>query len=258
MVRVGPNELSFNTARAFHDIYGIDSARKQLAKDPKLYAANLNGIKNSIAGYVDDHNHSRQRRLLAHVFSEHALLDQERIVLRQVDYFIQRLREKLQLDNVSSSKSGSIDIKSWFNYLTFDITGDLMYAETFSCLEKDELHPWIAVIFNTLKGIAFLGAMDHFPVLRSIKENFLHRMLRGSMQKHLQHSVNKADKRIAMGANRADFMGYILKNGLSDQSGTYRENEMIMSKGEIHANSFLYAVPFPFLASAKREFLISC
>ena len=50
-----------------------------------------------------------------------------------------------------------------------------------------------------------------------------------------------------MGANRADVMGYILKNGLSDQSGTYREDETIMSRGEIYANSSLYAVLLPFL-----------
>lgn len=128
-----------------------------------------------------------------------------------------------------------------------------MFAETFGCQETNELHPWIGVIFNTLKGIAFLSVMDHFPVLRAVKENLLPSLLQGSMQKHLQYSAKKADKRIAMGANRADFMGYILKNGLSDQSGTYRENETIMSRGEIHANSFLYAVPFPFFSFFRTE-----
>ena len=239
VVRVGPNELSFNTGRAFHDIYAIDNSRRQLAKDPKLYAANTNGVKDSVAGYVDDQNHSRQRRLLSHVFSERALLDQEKIIAKHIDYFITRLREERIPDTVCSDGCGKVDMKSWFNYLTFDITGDLMFAETFGCLETNELHPWIAVIFNTLKGIAFLSVLDHFPILRAVKEKILPRLLQGSMGKHLQYSADKADRRIAMGANRADFMGYILKNGLSDQQGTYREDETIMSRGEIHANSFL-------------------
>lgn len=243
VVRVGPNELSFNTARAFHDIYGIDSTRRQLAKDPKLYAANTNGVKDSVAGYVDDHNHSRQRRFLSHVFSERALLDQEKIIVKHIDYFLTRLREEWLPDN--ASRGGTVDMKSWFNYLTFDITGDLMFAETFGCLENNQLHPWIAVIFNTLKGIAFLSVMDHFPILRAVKETLLPKLLGKSMQEHLRYSAEKADTRIAMGANRADFMGYILKNGLSDRKGAYQEDETIMSRGEMHANSFLYAIKLP-------------
>ncbi|KAI4088664.1 MAG: hypothetical protein LQ344_005902 [Seirophora lacunosa] len=226
---------------AFQDIYGIGNARRPLAKDPKLYAANTNGVKDSIAGYVDDQNHSRQRRLLSHVFSERALLDQERIIVGHIDYFIRRLREARLPDTGSGKESGKVDMRSWFNYLTFDITGDLMFAETFGCLENNELHPWIAIIFNTLKGIAFLSVMDHFSVLRAAKEHLLPRLLQGAMQKHLQYSAKKADKRIAMGASRADFMGYIMKNGLCDEQGVYRDNEQIMSRGEIHANSFLYA-----------------
>lgn len=241
VVRVGPNELSFNTAGAIQHIYGIDSARRPLAKDPKVYAADTNGIKDSIAGYVDDPTHSRQRRLLSHVFSERALLDQERIIVGHIDYFIRRLREERLPATGSGRESGKVDMRSWFNYLTFDITGDLMFAETFGCLENNELHPWIAVIFNTVKGIAFLSVINHFSVLRAVKEHVLPRLLQGAMQKHLQYSAKKADKRIAMGASRADFMGYIMKNGLCDEQGVYRDNEQIMSRREIHANSFLYA-----------------
>lgn len=239
VVRVGPDELSFNTAGSFQDIYGIDSTRGQLAKDPKLYAVNKYGVKDSVLGYVDSQNHGRQRRLISHAFSERALLDQESIIVGHIDYFIQRLREERQLDIGSSPTSGTADIKTWFNYLTFDITGDLMFAQTYGCLEHDELHPWIALVFNTIKGITVLSVMAHFPILRAVKETFVDRLLQGSMQRHFQYSAQQADKRITMGANRADIMGYILKNGLSDKSGTYRDDKTIMSRSEIHANSFV-------------------
>ena len=208
---------------------------------------------------MDDQNHSRQRRLLSHVFSERALLDQEKIIVGHIQYFIRRLREKRLTGGTSGTGSGKVDIKSWFDYLTFDITGDLMFAETFGCLENNELHPWIELIFNTVKGVAFLSVMDHFVALRAVKEKLLPSLLQRAMRKHLQFSANKADKRIAMGANRADIMGYILKNGLSDQSGAYQDNETIMTRGEIHSNSFLYVMRFPILASWNfwRSF-ISC
>ncbi|KAL8826308.1 MAG: hypothetical protein Q9191_003879 [Dirinaria sp. TL-2023a] len=242
VVRVGPDELSFNTAGSFQDIYGIDSTRGQLAKDPKLYAVNKNGIRDSVIGHVDNQNHGRQRRLISHAFSERALLDQESIIVGHIDYFIQRLQEERQLDIGTSPTSGTVDIRTWFNYLTFDITGDLMFAETYGCLENDELHPWVALIFNTIKGVTLLSVMEHFAILRAVKENIVERLLKGAMQKHFHYSAQQADKRIAMGADRADFMGYMLKNGLSDQSGTYRDDKTIMSRSEIHANSFVYAV----------------
>lgn len=41
---------------------------------------------------ADDTNHSRQRRTLAHAFSQKALLEQESIIRGYVDLFIEKLR----------------------------------------------------------------------------------------------------------------------------------------------------------------------
>lgn len=41
---------------------------------------------------ADDNNHSRQRRTLAHAFSQKALLEQESIIRGYVDLFVAKLK----------------------------------------------------------------------------------------------------------------------------------------------------------------------
>lgn len=57
---------------------------------------------------ADDENHSRQRRTLAHAFSQKALLEQESIIRGYVDLFIERL--------TPFAKSGErLNMCDWFS-----------------------------------------------------------------------------------------------------------------------------------------------
>lgn len=238
VLRIGPNELSFNSPQAFQDIYGFRPGKPQLAKDPKLYASKLNGVRDSIAGYLDNESHTRQRRLLSHAFSDKCLREQEGVIVPFVDLLVSRLRERAQMNKNDKSEE---DIKSWFNFVTFDITGDLMFAETFGCLENSKLHPWISLIFATLKGITFLTVVNQFSLLRKMQDICLPEYLRGQMMKHFNLSAQKADRRLEKGTTRPDFMSSILKHGLCDEEEQFIEDQPIMSRAEIHANSVLYA-----------------
>lgn len=238
MVRVGPNELSFSSPQAFQDIYGFRPGKPQLVNDPKLYAPKLNGVSDSVAGYLDNEAHTRQRRLLSHSFSERCLQDQEGVIVCMVDLLMCRLRERTQLRKDHTTKE---DIKNRFNFITFDITGDLMFGETFNCLKDSKLHPWIELIFGTLKGITFLNVMNQFTLLRKMQEMLLPESLRQQMMRHFNYSAQKADRRLKKGTSRPDFMSAILKHGLGDSNGKFIENQPIMSRAEIHANSILYA-----------------
>ena len=246
VIRVGPNELSFNTTAAFHNMYAIDSSRRQLAEDEKLYGAETIGIRDSVVGSLSDSNHARQRKLLAHAFSDRALMEQEDMIVWHIDYFLKRLKEERVNDVASRLDSGSIDMKHWFSYLTFDLIGDMLLAEPFGCLKNNRLHPLIDAIFNTVKGLAFLSVMDHFSVLRAIQDYLLPTLLSNSIRKYFDYISEKADDRIAMGANRKDIMGYILKNGLSDENGVLQENDKLMTRHEMRANAFAQVKPICF------------
>jgi cytochrome P450 len=122
-----PNELSFNTAKAWDDIYGHRVGLANMDKDP-IHVGAVEAIPGATnLTMAPDAHHARQRRALAHAFSKQALLEQEPILRGYVDLFVERLREMAQ-------KGEAANMVSWFNFCTFDIIGDLSFGEPFGCL----------------------------------------------------------------------------------------------------------------------------
>lgn len=129
VVRVMPNELSFNTAKAWDDIYGHRVGLQNMDKDP-IHVGAVEAIPGATnLTMAPDTHHARQRRALAHAFSKQALLEQEPILRGYVDLFVRKLREMAH-----SGKPANM--VSWFNFCTFDIIGDLSFGEPFGCLRE--------------------------------------------------------------------------------------------------------------------------
>jgi hypothetical protein len=85
-----------------------------------------------------------------------------------------------KLDKHASTKS-LVDIMKFFNFLIFDISGDLTFDESFRTLETEEYDHWIANIFFMLKfgiicnllrayGVPVAKFFDIKPVLRRRRE----------------------------------------------------------------------------------------
>lgn len=231
ILRLGPNELAFNTAEAFRDIYGARPGGC-FPKNRSNYIAPANGVDHLVCA-VDHATHARQKRLLAHAFSEKALRDQEGLITGYVDTLITKLRSQVR-QGISI-----VDIKSWMNFTTFDITGDLMFGESFDCLKDSQLHPWIKLIFISMKALAYIGVVNQFPMLKGLLDLFLPREVKRVGQEHFDLSAQKVDRRLESNMARPDFMSAILQHGLSEEKGQYRESERIMTRAEIHSNGFM-------------------
>lgn len=231
VVRISPNELAFNTPQAFRDIYGSRPGGC-FPKDPTHYLPPANGVDHVISA-VDNGVHARQRRLLSHAFSERALRDQEGLVKGYVDTLISKLRAEI------SKKGSTVDIKNWMNYTTFDITGDLMFGESFDCLKDSQLHPWIQLIFSSIKALSIVGVTQQFPLLGLLLKALIPREVERKAEQHFELAAQKVDRRLEATLSRPDFISAILQNGLSEEKGQYRDNERIMSRAEIHSNAFM-------------------
>lgn len=93
VVRVMPDELSFDNAQAWEDIYGHRQGHANMHKDP-IHVGSVDPIPGvTTLTMADDANHARQRRAMAYSFSQKALEDQEHIVQGYVHTFIQKLGE---------------------------------------------------------------------------------------------------------------------------------------------------------------------
>ncbi|KAJ5622389.1 hypothetical protein N7528_005621 [Penicillium herquei] len=236
VVRISPTELAFNTPRAFRDIYGAKPGGC-LPKDRSHYITPVNGVDHLVCA-VDSSVHARQRRLLSHAFSDNALRGQEDLIRGYVDTLIKKLRAEVDRKETRSV----VDIKNWMNYTTFDITGDLMFGESFDCLKDSQLHPWIGLIFNSIKALSIVGAAQQFPFLRVLLNVFIPRDVVRKAREHFDLAADRVDRRLNANITRPDFMSAILQNGLSETKGTYRDGERIMSRAEIHSNAFMYVL----------------
>jgi len=73
-----------------------------------------------VATERDPEKHAAMRRNLAHAFSAKALREQEGVVLRYVDRWVEQL-EQLEM---GGGEGKGVNAVQWFNWLTFDTIGD--------------------------------------------------------------------------------------------------------------------------------------
>jgi hypothetical protein len=76
---------------------------------------------------------------------------------KYIDLLIRRLHEK-GTDPITGQLN-PLDMASWYNYTTFDIIGDLAFGESFDCLQDSSYHPWVKIIFESLREVAYIRAL---------------------------------------------------------------------------------------------------
>lgn len=180
VVRVSPTEISYIDADAYghglsgknawKDIYGHRLAGKRsFAKDRRLYAIPVNGTTSILSS--DDANHARQRRVLSHAFSDKALKEEESLFKRWANLLVFKLKELAFAED-------PIDLVAYYNFTTFDIMGDLTFAEPLHMLEGSEYSPWVATIFASIKSMTRLRAVRLIPGMTTLLNIFLTKAIR--------------------------------------------------------------------------------
>jgi cytochrome P450 len=209
-VRFTPHDVSYITPTAWHTIYGHKkTGQLSFQKDKRLYRSSLTAADNILL--ANDVDHSRQRRLLSHAFSEKALRSQEDILNGYLNLLISKLA-------VESESKRVANMVQWYNFTTFDIIGDLAFGEPFGCLEAGGYHPWVAKLFDGFRLAVFNQAIRRLPIVAPLLRQFIPRSLITSQVDHLRLSFEKAKKRLESGrTDRDDFMTYILR--YNDEKG---------------------------------------
>ncbi|KAL4919151.1 cytochrome P450 [Aspergillus aurantiobrunneus] len=231
VVRVSPNELAFNSAQAWEDIYGFKTGgRQNMHKDP-IHVGSVDPLPGaSTLTMADDANHTRQRRALAHSFSERALKDQEYIIQHYVDILIGKLKGL-------ADDGQEFNLVNWLNFTTFDIIGDLTFGEPFGCLDLGAFHSWVALIYQTVKVGALEQATRRFATAGSWTQTMLLNMIPDYLRKrrrlHLSLSREKVEERLRNGpTEHKDFIYYVLR----------QQEKYDLHPNEIILNSALFIV----------------
>jgi len=244
VVRIAPNELSFSTAQSFQEIYG------HVTKTKKAF------LKTEFYDRIDDHHtmfterdpaiHREIRRSLSHAFSARALRDQEEVVLKYVSMFMTQLR------TLGDNPRG-INLNEWYNWLTFDIIGDLAFGESFGAIENAKTHPWVGIILDGAFFASVLVQFKRVPLLKLFAPFILPKDLKANFAEHWKRSQELAIRRMAKPNDRYDFFSHLLSDKAFDITVPHlvgEANDLVLAGSETTA-SFLAATTYYLLHNSQ-------
>ncbi|KAK6813703.1 hypothetical protein RU639_010291 [Aspergillus parasiticus] len=221
VVRTAPDEVSFASGDAWTDIYASRPDDRQFLKDP-IWWRRQPGQDDSLLSAIHPAKHARMRKLLAPAFTPRALRTQEDILQKYVSLLVERIREQVE----AAGKVGKeMDMSPWFNFTTFDIFGDLGFGESFNCLQHSQYHPWISLLFSSVKAASFIAAARYYPWAESLLKKCIPRSLQEKRKRHYQQIVDKVDRRLSWELQRPDIMSYLI-----NESG-----QVVFSREELNA-----------------------
>ncbi|RMD40094.1 hypothetical protein DV735_g5034, partial [Chaetothyriales sp. CBS 134920] len=214
-IRVGPNDVVFNSAPAWQDIYGHGHT-------PQLQKSEFRQVRGETHHiiFADDANHTRFRRTLAHAFSEKSLREQEPLLQKYLGLLIERLGEM-------ADQGKPVNMTAWYNYITFDIIGDLSFGQSFGCLETSSYHWWVANITNMLKHGMFLRMAHDYPLMARFLSQLQPRALLRARANTFALSRERVSQRLnnESQAGRKDFIDFMQRH--KDDSGGLTHDEMV-------------------------------
>ncbi|KAH7303652.1 cytochrome P450 [Stachybotrys elegans] len=214
VVRFTRDEVSFISSDAHQEIFGHKSATEKTFEKDTIRFYTPTEPRHILNGNNEEHR--RMRRLLSHAFSEKALRNQENIMKHYVGLLIEKLTTKAREGTI-------IDMVQWYNFTTFDLIGDLSFGEPFGCLEAGGYHPWVKMIFESVK-IAAARQIIHRLNLNSLMSLLSPPSLKRSAKEHHQLSQNTAFKRLdSNNTEREDFTSYILRHNATEKGMTRSE-----------------------------------
>jgi hypothetical protein len=255
VVRVAPDELSYVDPRAWKDIYigrlGGSSTRpshgralierngiwfrKQRADEPYSIMGN------------NEEAHARYRRAFMGAFSERAVRDQAPLIEKYVALMVRKFRDMVADGDDDDDDSGTtaavavVDIVSWLNIVTFDISADLSFGESFGSTEQGRPHPWVEIACRFGKGIALVASLNYFAPLQKVLRYTMPKAVREKMIYHRELSTQKVRQRLQLQGERADFVQAVLNYNV-DREKSGNENEKVTPQElELNMTVFVFA-----------------
>ena len=146
--------------------------------------------------------------------------------MQYLNLLVRKLNEK-----IDAQPEEGINMMSMLNFTTFDIMADLTFGAPLDMLVSSEYHPWVAVIFATLKLAAMIRALSYIPLFKKIMKHLLPKSLREKRLAHFEFSTAQVNVRLSRELDRPDIWNLVLKK---------KEEEGGLSLEEMHANAALF------------------
>ncbi|KAL6882273.1 cytochrome P450 [Trichoderma longibrachiatum] len=133
-VRIQPNHISVADDAAINLIYGHSNGFLK----SEFYDAFVS-IRRGLFNTRDRAEHTRKRKMVSHTFSAKNITQFEPYIHANLELFVRQLDRLVDTSphtDGQGRKEARFDCLPWFNYLAFDVIGDLAFGAPFGMLEK--------------------------------------------------------------------------------------------------------------------------
>ncbi|KAI1088434.1 benzoate 4-monooxygenase cytochrome P450 [Rostrohypoxylon terebratum] len=248
-VRIAPNEISFNTAQAWKDIYTHGHGRPIFVKG-KFYDGACFAVEefqrgiSTIASERRPEVHKQMKSQWASAFSERAIVEQEELIAVSADKLIRQVGTK-------GSKEEGFDIPTLFEAMTFDVMGDLAFGKPFGALDMETRHPQVSAAIGTLMMAIIIDVLNHYPTIAKGLVMLMHGKLKKIMEdvkmnEKLVYDLVK--KRIETKTDRKDFLTRVIQerdpNAVSDKQIAAHSSDMVIAGSDTTATGLSSIVYF--------------
>ena len=132
VVRIAPNHVSIADSDAIQEVYGHGNG---FLKSSFYDAFVSTGDHRGMFNVRDRAQHTRKRKIVSNTFSQKSISQFEPFVHSNLELFVKRWDEMAAAQG-NAEKYTKLDVLNWFNYLAFDVIGDLAFGAPFGMLEK--------------------------------------------------------------------------------------------------------------------------
>ncbi|KAF9729395.1 hypothetical protein PMIN06_011064 [Paraphaeosphaeria minitans] len=259
VVRTAPNELSFSAPEAWRDIYGQRNGHKPFVKSEFYAGGSFANQASSIVTERDPTKHRDMRKYLANAFSDRSLKEQEHLIARVIDTFV---------DQIGTHGRDGINLTTWFNLMTFDVIGELAFGKSFGGVESGKVHEWIAVVLASMGQASFNDTLVRFPWLGKlymrVRPGWLKNLTEGS-RVHETYTLDLVRKRTEAKSDRKDFMTSILESrdeyAISDIQLAAHASDFVIAGSETTATCLAtimyYVLHAPAIEAKMRQEICS-
>ena len=238
---MSPNELSFASVSSWKAIYGHQPGGGKQPTKSEFYDMYGSGFHSLCIGSERvTQRHRKMKAFLSAAFSSKALLEQEAIVARAIDAFMDRVGRD------GGPCSAGLNMTKWFEMIAFDILGEMAFGQSFGCVEAGAPHYWQEMILNHLYFIVVADNLRRLPGATAAAR-LLAPFLTAVRDKHTRYTRDKVAARLARRDGRKDFMANLVaqvdSGAVEAEELNAHASTLVIAGGETVA-TFLAATTF--------------
>ncbi|KAI0756346.1 high nitrogen upregulated cytochrome P450 monooxygenase 2 [Daedaleopsis nitida] len=193
IVRVGPNELSINTATAIHPLMGTSGLRK----GPQWEARTATQSVPPLIAIHDPKEHLRRRKTWNRALNVTSLRDFEPFVAARAEQLVSRV----------GMHKGATDLAKWFSWFAYDLMSDMAFGGgSEMMLNGDEGSVWPLLEVGLVNSDTF----GHLPwmadYIRTVPG------LGAKMKQMRSFCMQRTEERVKLGAASRKDLFYYLNN----------------------------------------------